>query len=147
MNVVAVKWKGATEHNTMQHSALHDATQRRYSTYPTQLPPESGLFSTEQRRQKQKRTSSQPVLVHENALLLVEDQNRRRDHCRPQSALVADGRLRDICCAYDLVRDPIDFLLFVPRSVWIEVHVQRSREHFRGEFLGVVAGRILGLSE
>jgi len=29
MNVVAVKWKGATEHNTMQHSALHDATQRR----------------------------------------------------------------------------------------------------------------------
>src|SRR5205814_9111074 len=69
------------------------------------------------------------------------------DDGRPQSLLVADGRLRDVLRADDLIREPVHFLLLVPALVGIELEAERRGEHFRGELLGVVARDVFARSE
>src|SRR5438105_3990929 len=47
----------------------------------------------------------------------------------------------------DLIRQPVDFLLFVPALVRIELEAERRRQHFGSELLGVIARDVLALAE
>src|SRR5581483_10974521 len=78
---------------------------------------------------------------------LVENEDGRGDHGCPQAALIAHRRLRDVRGAHDLIRDPVDFLLLIPRPVRIEFHIERGSEHFRRQFLGVITGSLFFLAE
>src|SRR5262245_14889877 len=77
----------------------------------------------------------------------LPDENGGGDDRRPQPFLVADGGLRDVLGANDLVREPVDLFLLVPALVGIEFEAQGRGEHFRGELLGVVAGNVFALAE
>src|SRR5579864_8378973 len=78
---------------------------------------------------------------------LVENQHGGGDHGGPETTLVAHGRLRHVGGTHDLVREAIDLLLLVPGAVGIELHVERSGQHFGREFFGVLAGSVFGLTE
>src|SRR5882672_12471181 len=80
-------------------------------------------------------------------LVVFTDEDGGAENGGPEAALVADGGLRDVHGADDLVGDSIDFLFFVERQIRIEFHVQRRREHFRGELFGIFAGDFFGFPE
>ena len=69
-----------------------------------------------------------PLYVEETSIIaqigLVEDEDRRGDDRGPESALVADRRLRDVRRAYDFIGQAVDLLLFVPGAVGIEFDVE-----------------------
>src|SRR6266849_9624866 len=77
----------------------------------------------------------------------LADEDRGRDDGRPEALLVSDGGLGDVLRADDLVGQPVDFLLFVPALIRVELEAKRGGEHFGGELLGVVAGDVLALAE
>src|SRR5271165_3176729 len=89
----------------------------------------------------------QPALGGYSTVKSLEDQNRCRDHRCPPAALVADGALRDVGRAHDLVRKPIDLFLFVPGPVGIELDVQSRRQHLGGKLLSVVTSHVVGLTK
>ena len=65
----------------------------------------------------------------------------------PEPVLVANSRLGHVLRPHDLVREPVDLLLFVPALVWIKIEAQRRGQHLGGQFLGVVARRLLVFAE
>src|SRR5713101_6252677 len=64
-------------------------------------------------------------------LVVFADKDGGAEDGRPEAALVADGGLRDVHGADDLVGNAVDLFFFVEAQVRIEFHVQRRREHFR----------------
>ena len=78
---------------------------------------------------------------------LFEDQNRRSDGCCPQGLFITHCRLRDIRGANNLVGESVNFFLFVPTFVWIELDIESGGEHFRREFFRVVTGNVVGFAE
>src|SRR4051812_44316401 len=69
--------------------------------------------------------------------LRLEDEDTDRDDRRPQTELVALGRLRDRTRPDDLTAHAIDLLPLVPRLLGIELQAHRRREHRRRQILGV----------
>src|SRR5262249_53172923 len=94
---------------------------------------------------------SLPKLSHERKSksdsFLLKNQDRRSYHHGPQAALVANRRLRNIGCADDFVKDPVDLLLFIPGFVRIKLHVQGSGEHLRRQFLRILSSHIVRFAE
>src|SRR5262245_42873720 len=68
----------------------------------------------------------------------LSDEHRRSDYRGPAALLVADGTLRDVLGADDLVRQTVDFFLLVPALVGIELQAERRGEHFGRQFLRIV---------
>src|SRR6266403_1733646 len=65
-------------------------------------------------------------------LVVLADEDCGAEDGGPKTALVADGGLRDVHGADDLVGDAVDFFFLVEGQVRIELHVQSGCEHFRG---------------
>jgi len=61
-----------------------------------------------------------PIFI---CLVVFADEDGRAEDGGPQAALVADGGLRDVHGAHDLVGNPVDFFFFVERQIRIEFHV------------------------
>src|SRR5579862_9056704 len=99
------------------------------------------LSATHQKVSAKQEPSTAVSKIHRK-LPLVEDQDGGGDHGGPEAALVADGGLGDVRGANDLVGEAVNLLLLVPGAIGIEFHVQGGREHFGGEFLGIVSGGV-----
>src|SRR5437588_10725874 len=80
-------------------------------------------------------------------LVIFADENGGAEDGGPEAALVADGGLRDVHGAHDLVGDAIDLFFLVEGQVRIKFHVQRRRKHFSGEFFCIFAGDFFGFTE
>src|SRR5713226_7381331 len=80
-------------------------------------------------------------------LVVFANENCSPENGSPQAALVSDRGLRDVQRADDFIRNAIDLFFFVPRQIWIEFHVQSSREHFRRELFRIFAGDFFALAE
>src|ERR1700722_3315841 len=80
-------------------------------------------------------------------LLVVKDQNGGGDGGRPAAMLVADGRLRDVGGAHNLVGNAVNLFLLIPALVGIEVEIESSGEHLGGELFSVVAGLVFSFAE
>src|ERR1700676_4626361 len=80
-------------------------------------------------------------------LVVFADEDGGAEDGGPQAPLVADGGLRDVHGADDLVGDAVDLFFFVPGKIRIKFHVQGGREHFGGELFSVFAGDFFGFAE
>jgi len=80
-------------------------------------------------------------------LVVLADEDGRAENGGPKTALVADGGLRDVSWCGRFCWKSDRLLFFRRRQIRIEFHVQRRREHFRGEFFGIFAGDFLGFTE
>src|SRR5260370_15985771 len=83
---------------------------------------------------------SLPGKIQRWALVVFADEDGGAENGGPEAALVADGGLRDVHGADDLVGNAVDFFFFVEAQVRIEFHVQRCREHFRGDLFSLFPG-------
>src|SRR5260370_11562819 len=90
---------------------------------------------------------SLPGKIQRWALVVFADEDGGAEDGRPEAALVADGGLRDVHGADDFVGNPVVLFFFVEAQVRVEFHVQRCREHFRGELFRVFAGNFFGFTE
>jgi len=76
-------------------------------------------------------------------LVVFTDEDGGAENGGPEAALVADGGLRDVHGADDLVGDAIDFLFFrrttnldrIPRSAWSRAFPRRALRHIRRRLL------------
>src|SRR5215470_16513677 len=78
---------------------------------------------------------------------LFEDKDGGGNYGDPFTVFVAHAALRDVSGANDLVGDPVDLLLFVPRFIGIEIHVERRGKHLSGQLFRVFAGLFVSLAE
>src|SRR5579863_10089372 len=79
--------------------------------------------------------------------VLVENQHSRSNDGAPQPTLIPNRRLSDVRRTNDLIRNPINLFLLVPRAVRIELHVERRSQHLRRELLGILARRVVRLAK
>src|SRR5258708_14561926 len=107
------------------------------------------MHAVEHDRECSRRRESYFVFIRVQSRLkaLFDDQDRCWNDRGPETTLVADSGLRDVGCPDDFVGDPVEFLLFVPGLLGIELNVERGSQHFRREFFSVLAVNVVGLAK